>query len=141
MPWLRPIVTVYLCSSARFLSAASNRSTSAIRMSVARASCTDSVVSSTSDDVMPWCTKRASGPISSARWVVNAMVSCRVSFSISSMRAGSILAPRPRSQIVAAASFGMTPNSAIASAACASISKWMRYLVSSDQSETISARA
>src|SRR5450756_1427989 len=38
---------------------------------------------------MPWCTKRASGPTISARWVVKAMTSCLVSRSISSIRSTS----------------------------------------------------
>jgi hypothetical protein len=65
----------------------------------ARTSCTLKQVSSTSDDVMPWWTKRASGPTCSARWVRKAMTSCFVTRSISSMRATSNTARRPRSQI------------------------------------------
>ena len=61
-------------------------------------------VSSTSDEVMPWCTKRASGPTISARWVRKAMTSCFTSRSIASMRATSKIASRPFSQIVSAAS-------------------------------------
>ena len=80
------MVGVSLCSKARRLSAASSRSTSAIRRSAARRSCTLKQVSSTSEEVMPWCTKRASGPTISARWVRNAMTSCLTSRSISSMR-------------------------------------------------------
>src|SRR6185436_11697446 len=53
MPWERPMVGVFLCSKARFFSAASSRSTSAIRISAARTSCTLRQVSSTSDEVMP----------------------------------------------------------------------------------------
>ena len=89
MPCERPMVGVILCSKARFFSAASSLSTSAIRMSAARTSCTLKQVSSTSDEVMPWCTKRASGPTISARCVRKAMTSCLVSRSISSMRATS----------------------------------------------------
>ena len=46
----------------------------------------------------------------------------------------------PFSQMVSAASFGMTPSSAMASAACASISNQMRNLVSGDQIAAISGR-
>jgi hypothetical protein len=46
----------------------------------------------------------------------------------------------PFSQIVRAASLGMTPRSASASQACASISNQMRNLVSGDQMATISGR-
>ena len=83
------MVGVILCSKARFFSAASTRSISAIRMSAARVSWTLRQVSSTSEEVMPWCTKRASGPTISARWVRKAMTSCLVSRSISSIRATS----------------------------------------------------
>ena len=57
--------------------------------STARTSCTLKQVSSTSDEVMPWCTKRASGPTISARCVRKAMTSCFTSRSISSMRSTS----------------------------------------------------
>ena len=60
-------VGVYLCSKARRLSAARRLSVSASRTSAARTSCTLRQVSSTSDEVMPWCRKRASGPTISAR--------------------------------------------------------------------------
>jgi hypothetical protein len=53
MPWLRPMRRVSLCSKARFFSAASTLSISASRMSDARTNCTFSVVSSTSDEVIP----------------------------------------------------------------------------------------
>ena len=53
MPCERPMVGVFLCSKARRLSALSSLSTSAIRMSAARTSCTLKQVSSTSDEVMP----------------------------------------------------------------------------------------
>ena len=51
--WLRPILTVSLCSKARFFSAARTLSISARRMSAARTSWTFSVVSRTSEEVMP----------------------------------------------------------------------------------------
>ena len=60
-PWLRPIVGVYLCSTARRFSAASTRSRSATRRSAASFSCTARQVSSTSLDVMPWWTKARLG--------------------------------------------------------------------------------
>ena len=44
-------------------------------------------------------------------------------------------------QLTRAASLGMIPSSAIASAACASISNQMRYLVSGDQIAVIVSRA
>ena len=86
------MVGVILCSKARFFSAASTLSMSAISRSAARVSCTLRQVSSTSEEVMPWCTKRASGPTISARWVRKAMTSCLVSRSISSIRATSKMA-------------------------------------------------
>ena len=71
-------------------------------------SCTARQVSSTSDEVMPWCTKRASGPTISARWVRKAMTSCLVSRSISSMRVDveRRASRRPSPRWRAAASFG-----------------------------------
>ncbi len=48
------------------------------QMSAARTSWMFSVVSSTSDEVMPWWTKRESGPMNSARCVRKAMTSCLV---------------------------------------------------------------
>ncbi len=68
------------------------------------------------------------------------MTSCFISRSIASMRSTSNFAAPPFSQMVRAASFGMTPSSASASQACASISNQMRNLVSGDQMATISGR-
>ena len=107
------------------------------RLVAARTSCTLKQVSSTSDEVMPWWTKRASGPTCSARLVRKAMTSWRVSRSISSMRSTS---KAPRSHTALAASFGMTPSSACASQACASISNQMRNLFSGSQMAVISGR-
>ena len=59
---------------------------------------------------MPECMKRASGPTISATWVRNAMTSCLVTRSISSMRATSKVALRPFSQIVFAASLRDDPK-------------------------------
>ena len=71
-------VGVSVLEGARF-SAASRASTSAISRSAARVELhREKQVSSTSEEVMPWCTKRASGPTISARWVRKAMTSCRV---------------------------------------------------------------
>ena len=80
------------------------------------------MVSLTSDEVIPWCRKRASGPTISVTWVRKAMTSCFTTRSISSMRSASQTASRPFSQMTRAASLGITPSSAMASAACASIS-------------------
>ena len=60
--------------------------------------------------------------------------------SISSMRAMSNCAALPFSQIVFAASFGIMPSSAMASAAWASISNQMRNRVSGDQIAAICGR-
>ena len=92
------------------------------------------------DAVLAALKKRASGPTISARCVRKAMTSCLVSRSISSMRATSNVAALPLSQMVFAACFGMTPSSASASQACASISNQMRNLFSGDQTATISGR-
>ncbi len=89
MPWLRPIIGVRRCSSARLFTAASTRSTSASSSAVASVSCTASVVSSTSEEVMPLWRWRAGGPPFSSAQVRKAMTSCLTVFSISSMRATS----------------------------------------------------
>ena len=68
------------------------------------------------------------------------MTSCLVSRSISSMRATSKVASLALAQIVLAASFGITPNSASASAACASISNQILNRVCGSQIEAISGR-
>ena len=131
MPWLRPIVSVCLCSNARAFSAASTASRSAASRSVAWVSCTDRQVSSTSELVMPWWTNRLSGPIASASQVRKAITSCRVSRSIASIRSRSaavICATRaaPRLRMVRAAASGIAPVRAMPSAARASISNQMR---------------
>ena len=69
------------------------------------------------------------------------MTSCLVTRSISSMRSESHSASRPFSQMVCAASFGMVPISAMASAAWASISNQILYLVWGDQMSAASGRA
>ena len=123
MPWLRPIVGVSLCSFARRSSTASSASISAISRSAARASCTDSVVSSTSEEVIPWCMKRASSPTCSATQVRNAITSCLVTASIASIAATSIAGfVAHHAHSACAALLGTTPSSASASVACASIS-------------------
>ena len=53
MPWLRPMQTVSLCSSAFAFSASQSASMSSSRMSAARTSWTLKQVSSTSEEVMP----------------------------------------------------------------------------------------
>jgi hypothetical protein len=107
---------------------------------VERAICTARQVSSTSEEVMPWCRKRASSPTISATWVRKAMTSCLVVPSISSIRSASKVASSPFSQMASAADLGMEPSSAILVAACASISNQIRYLVSWDQMATASGR-
>jgi hypothetical protein len=68
------------------------------------------------------------------------MTSCLVSRSISSMRVTSKRARAPFSQITSAASRGIMPISAIAVAACASISNQMRKRVSGSHRRVISGR-
>ncbi len=145
MPWLRPMVIVSLCSSARFLSAARSRSMSSIRISVASVSWTEKLVSSTSDEVMPWCTKRDCGPMNSPSQVRKAITSCLVTRSMASIfstlplgsACSAAIAFLPPSQIARAASLGMTPSSAMASQACASISNQMRKRFSGAQMAAI----
>ena len=68
------------------------------------------------------------------------MTSCFTSRSISSIRSTLKITPRPFSQIVRAASFGITPSSAILSAACASISNMMVKRVWGSQMRANSGR-
>ena len=68
------------------------------------------------------------------------MTSCLVSRSIASMRATSKVASLALAQIVFAASFGITPRFASASAACASISNQILKRVCGSQIEAISGR-
>ena len=79
--------------------------------------CSACAVSTTSDEVSPKWSHRADGPTFSATAVVNAMTSCWVVASISSIRATS---NPPRSRMSAAASSGIRPAAAIDSAAAVS---------------------
>ena len=97
--------------------AAASASMSLRIRSHASRSCSASAVSNTSDEVRPKCSQRAAGPTHSATAVVNAMTSCCVTFSISSMRA---MLKAPLSRRSLAASAGTMPASAIASAAATS---------------------
>ena len=117
-------------------------------MSAASVSWTEKLVSSTSDEVMPWCTKRDCGPMNSPSQVRKAMTSCLVTRSMASifstLAAGSALSAAiaflPPSQIALAASLGMIPSSAMASQACASISNQMRKRFSGAQMAAICGR-
>ncbi|CKZ21950.1 Uncharacterised protein [Mycobacterium tuberculosis] len=68
------------------------------------------------------------------------MTSCLVSRSISSIRSTLKVASLALAQMVLAASFGIVPSSASASAACASISNQILKRVCGSQMETISGR-
>ena len=86
--------------------------------------CSACAVSMTSDEVRPKCSQRADGPTFSATAVVNAMTSCWVICSISSMRA---MSKPPRSRMSRAASGGTMPAAAMASAAAVSTSNQVSY--------------
>ncbi len=118
-PWVRPIITVCRCSSARRRTTGSSASIRPRIWSVASTICSASAVSTTSEDVRPKCSQRALGPTYSATLVVKAIRSCWVVFSISSMRATSKL---PLARMSRAASRGTRPASAITSAATVSTS-------------------
>ena len=68
------------------------------------------------------------------------MTSCFTSRSMASMRSTSNLAAEPFSQMTLAAFLGIRPSSAMAEAACASISNQMRNRVSGAQMAAISGR-
>ena len=117
-------------------------------MSAASVSWTEKLVSSTSDEVMPWCTKRDCGPMNSPSQVRKAMTSCLVTRSMASIfstlplgsACSAAIAFLPPSQIALAASLGMIPSSAMASQACASISNQMRKRFSGAQMAAICGR-
>jgi hypothetical protein len=140
MPWLRPMVGVILCSKARFFSAASTRSVSAISRSAARVQLHRKAGVEHVGRRHALVHEARVGADELGEMVRNAITSCFTSRSIASIFATSNVALPPRSQIVLAADFGMTPRSASASAACASISNQMRNFVSGDQIATISGR-
>src|SRR5271155_2196070 len=79
--------------------------------------------------------------MNSARCVRNAMTSCLVTRSISSIRATSNSTWPACSQIARALALGIAPISASASQACASISNQMRNRVAGAQIAVISGRA
>src|SRR5687767_9545411 len=89
----------------------------------------------TSEDVRPKWSQRADGPTCSATEVVNAITSCWVVFSISSMRA---MSNPPRSRMSLAASAGTIPARAIASAAAISTCSQVSYRRDSLQMRPIS---
>ena len=76
-------------------------------------------VSTTSEEVSPKCSHRAAGPTFSATAVVNAITSCWVVRSISSIR---LMSKAARALNSRAASAGTRPASAIASVAASSTS-------------------
>ena len=139
------MVRVWRCSVARRLRAARRRSRSSSKRSAAWVSWRERQVSSTSELVMPWWTKRLSGPMPSASQVRKAMTSCRVSASMASMRARSASSMAasmgsPRARMVRAASDGMAPRAAMASAAAASMANHRRYRLIGAQMAAIAGR-
>ncbi len=118
-PWVRPIIGVRRCSSARPRTASIRPAIPLTIRSQASRIWSACAVSTTSDEVRPKCSQRAAGPTFSATAVVKAITSCWVVRSISSMRATSKAALARSSR---AASAGTSPASAIASAAASSTS-------------------
>jgi len=116
-PCVRPIIGVRLCSNARVRIASASAARSTRIRSQASRIWSASAVSTTSDDVRPKWSQRAAGPTCSATAVVNAITSCCVVCSISSMRAMSKVA---FSRSSFAASAGTMPASAMVSAAASS---------------------
>jgi hypothetical protein len=97
--------------------------------------CSASAVSSTSEEVRPKCSQRADGPARSATAVVNAMTSCCVVRSISSMRA---MSNDARARSSRASFFGTMPASASTSVAASSTSSHVSYFLASLQIAPIS---
>ena len=134
-PCVRPIIGVCLCSSARALIASPSAVMFLRIRSQASTICSACAVSTTSDEVRPKCSQRADGPTISATEVVNAITSCCVVFSISSMRA---MSNAPLSRSSRAASAGTMPAAAIASAAATSTWSQVSYRRCSLQMRPIS---
>ena len=141
MPCDRPICGVCLNSIARRSSTAAKARRSSSRRSAASTSWSESAVSTTSYEVRPRWTKRASSPARSSSSVRKAMTSWRVVFSISSMRAASPAVSLPtRVRMRAAVPFGTRSSSSIASQARSSISSHRLRRFSSFQIFAISLR-
>ena len=134
-PCVRPIIGVARCSSARPRTASSRPSMSLMSRSVASRIWIACAVSTTSDEVSPKCSQRADGPMCSATAVVNAMTSCCVVSSMAAIRATSNF---DFSRMSRAASCGMIPASAIASAAAVSTCSQVSNLRSSLQMRPMS---
>jgi len=88
-PCVRPTITVFLCSNARFSMALASPSRSFMRSSDASTIRSASAVSTTSLLVRPRWMYRASGPTCSATLVMKAITSCWTVASISRTRATS----------------------------------------------------
>jgi hypothetical protein len=101
--------------------------------------CSDSAVSTTSEDVSPWCTQRPAGPSCSATASTKAATSWSVARSISATRSGD--GATARSRIEATSSAGIAPTSAQASSAASSTSSQRASLLSSDQILAMAGRA
>jgi len=138
MPWLRPIITVRRCSSARRFTAAIAPSAPSSSIRHASRSVIPSAVSSTSDDVIPRCSHRAAGPMRCSMKVRKAITSCLVVRSISSIRATSWAVKSPaRAWHSASASAGARPASTIPSSAASSTSRHRRRRASGAHSAAI----
>ena len=136
-PWVRPIMAACLWRKARSRTASMSRATSsAIRSQASRISIA-SAVSTTSEEVSPWCSQRPSGPTFSATLETKAIRSCWTSFSMASMRATS---KRARCLMAARASFGTTPRWASTSVVAISTFSQAPKRLSSDQIRAISGR-
>jgi hypothetical protein len=132
MPCERPIIGVLRCCSTRPTNAATSASVRTMSESVARTRRSAKLVSSTSLEVMPRWSQRAGGPASSSTCVRNAITSCLVVTSISSMRFASSRSITGRT--ASAVPAGTIPARSIASHAASSTSSHVRYFVSDDQS-------
>jgi hypothetical protein len=106
-------------------------------MKPAAVSCSPSAVSSTSDEVSPWCTQRPASPTDPATTSTNAATSWSVTFS-RSFTASTV--NEARSRISAASSDDTTPSCSSASIAASSTSSQVSSFRCSDQTAPISGR-
>ncbi|MBA7575530.1 hypothetical protein ES708_17360 [subsurface metagenome] len=128
MPWVRPIMVVYLCFIACCASTVMSSFMSSLKISAASSSCRLRAVSMTSLEVSPRWTKRDSSPRLSDTEPKKAVTSWWVSFKISPMR----LRLTRASFILERSLRGMTPISAHASQTAISTRSHLSNLFSSD---------
>ena len=138
MPWLRPIIGVYMCLRALAPMTFRRRLTSAMRILSDSFICTANAVSMMSLLVRPKCSQRLAGlPMFSETLVVKAMTSW---FSVRSSSRQRSMVKEALSFICLRCFFGTSPSSQSASAASSSMSSQISSFRCSVQMSLISGR-